>query len=65
MKRHSNEQSFKDPVCGMEVSHLSAVADFEYKGKMYYFCADICKDAFKENPEKYLNHLPQHRKMPK
>lgn len=64
MKRHSNEHNINDPVCGIEVSRMSAVADFECNGKMYYFCAGICKDAFKENPEKYLRHLHQHGKMP-
>ncbi|MFW6138488.1 MAG: YHS domain-containing protein [Spirochaetota bacterium] len=44
----------KDPVCGMMVKPRKAAATSEYKGKTYYFCARGCKEAFDENPEKYL-----------
>jgi YHS domain-containing protein len=44
----------KDPVCGMEVDEKSAAARYEYKGKIYYFCAQGCKVAFQRDPEKYL-----------
>ena len=33
------EPSFKDPVCAMEVSRSTAAAEFEYRGKTFYFCA--------------------------
>ena len=29
----------RDPVCGMEVDEKTAAAQYEYKGKIYYFCA--------------------------
>lgn len=45
----------KDPVCGMEVSYKTAPAMIEYAGKTYYFCADICRQEFEEEPEKYLH----------
>ncbi|TKJ29538.1 MAG: YHS domain-containing protein [Chloroflexi bacterium B3_Chlor] len=44
----------KDPVCGMVVDEKTAVAQYEYKGKVYYFCAQSCKMAFQKDPEKYL-----------
>jgi len=44
----------KDPVCGMEVDEKKATAKLEYKGKMYYFCARGCKEAFEKEPEKYV-----------
>lgn len=47
--------TFKDPVCKMVVSRLTAVATYDYKGKTYYFCAEICRDKFENNPEKYLS----------
>lgn len=46
---------FKDPVCGMEVSKLTAPATSEHKGKTYYFCAEICRDKFEKEPDKYIN----------
>jgi len=43
-----------DPVCGMEVDEEQAAAQYEYKGKTYYFCAVGCKDKFVQNPEQYV-----------
>lgn len=43
----------KDPVCGMEVDKESAPAKYEYKGKVYYFCAPGCKVAFEKDPKKF------------
>ncbi len=43
-----------DPVCKMQVDKNSAAATFEYRGKMYYFCAPGCKAAFSKDPERYL-----------
>ena len=58
MKKPNNERCFKDPVCGMEVSRMTAIEEFVYLGKAYYFCAGICRDAFEAEPEKYI---PRHR----
>lgn len=44
----------KDPVCGMEVKPEDAKAKHKYEDKIYYFCAEGCKNAFEKNPEKYL-----------
>lgn len=60
MKRPSEERSFKDPVCGMEVSRKTATEEFVYQGKAYYFCANVCRQAFEAEPEKYLRHHRQH-----
>jgi YHS domain-containing protein len=43
-----------DPVCKMVVDENNAAATYEYQGKMYYFCAPGCKNAFVQDPEKYL-----------
>jgi len=49
----------KDPVCGMEVDEKKAAATSEHMGKTYNFCAPGCKQAFDENPEKYLKSEPR------
>lgn len=43
-----------DPVCGMEVDEATAEWKSEHMGKTYYFCAPGCKQAFDENPLKYM-----------
>jgi YHS domain-containing protein len=43
-----------DPVCKMKVDEKTAKYRSEYQGRTYYFCIEMCKDAFEENPEKYL-----------
>ncbi len=44
----------KDPVCGMDVDPAHAAASETYEGKKYYFCSTHCRDAFKAQPEKYV-----------
>jgi len=58
MRAENNEPSFKDPVCGMKVSRLTAIDEYKYSGKSYYFCAQSCREAFEVEPEKYIR---QHR----
>lgn len=60
MKQENNERSFKDPVCGMEVSRITAIDEYKYSGKTYYFCAQSCKEAFESDPEKYIHQHRQH-----
>jgi len=43
-----------DPTCGMEVDPETALAA-EYHGRMYYFCSAQCRDAFFEDPGKYIS----------
>jgi YHS domain-containing protein len=54
--------TFKDPVCGMEVTYESAQARSEYNGQTYYFDSLECKETFDKNPEKYATHeeTPHH-----
>ena len=60
MKHQSNEHGFKDPVCGMEVSRLTAIDECIYQNKTYYFCAGSCLEAFEAEPKKYIGHHRQH-----
>lgn len=48
----------KDPVCGMTLSEERAPFRYEYKGVMYYFCGEGCKERFEHDPEKYLSGKP-------
>ena len=43
-----------DPVCKMTVDERAPAATSEHSGTTYYFCAQGCKVAFDEDPEKYL-----------
>ena len=58
------EPSFKDPVCGMEVSRSTAADEFEYRGKTFYFCAPACRQAFEAEPQKYIRRHRQHGMRP-
>jgi Cu+-exporting ATPase len=44
----------KDPVCGMEVDPLRAADTSVYQGKVFYFCAAGCKQAFDQDPQRYV-----------
>lgn len=55
MKRRDREEpTYTDPVCGMAVSLKTAAEAAAYKGKTFYFCADVCRKQFEADPEKYV-----------
>lgn len=43
-----------DPVCGMKIRKSRAAATSRYGGRAFYFCHRACKEAFDEEPRKYL-----------
>ncbi len=43
----------RDPVCGMIAKEEFK---YEFKGKIFYFCSNLCKNEFKNSPDKYLKH---------
>ena len=45
----------QDPVCLMKVEKDENALNYEYKGEIYYFCSENCKEQFKLEPEKYLS----------
>jgi len=65
MKQHTDERSFKDPVCGMQISRLTAIEECLYQDKFYYFCSRTCREAFEQEPEKYVQHHRQHGMKPR
>jgi len=44
----------RDPACGMEVNETESNYQFEYKGRIYYFCSKKCMEDFIAEPEKCL-----------
>lgn len=42
-----------DPVCGMKVNKEKIQFSQTYKGSIYYFCSENCKEKFNQEPEKY------------
>src|SRR3989338_5342555 len=53
-----------DPVCNMTVEPENAAASTEYKGKTYYFCAELCRDRFVSNPDRFLDGKVQAQEGP-
>jgi YHS domain-containing protein len=51
-----------DPVCGMAVVTGKTGILTTVKGQTYYFCAEGCRQAFEENPQKFLEPKPRKRK---
>ncbi len=45
--------TYKDPICGMDVTPETAAGKSEYQGQTYYFCSLGCKKSFDKEPEKY------------
>ena len=50
----SDENSLKDPVCGMAVTSQSKHS-YSLKNIAYYFCSNGCKEKFIGAPSKYLD----------
>ncbi len=57
-----NKKSVIDPVCGMTVVPGVKTVIASINGETYYFCAEGCRQAFEENPKKFLNPRPAKKK---
>ena len=57
-----NKNAVMDPVCNMEVIPSMTKIKTVLDGDTYYFCAESCKKAFVDNPEKYLDPKPAKKK---
>ncbi|PYS64828.1 MAG: hypothetical protein DMF74_05700, partial [Acidobacteria bacterium] len=42
----------------MTVDPQNAAGFYEYKGQTYFFCSVGCREKFKADPERFLNHEP-------
>jgi putative ABC transport system ATP-binding protein len=47
-----------DPVCGMKIEREKAVTT-AWEGQSYYFCSKGCRSEFLEEPQQFLNAVPQ------
>jgi len=43
-----------DPVCGMKLAAAKTVATVEHRGCTIYFCTQMCKRLFEEDPSRYV-----------
>jgi Cu+-exporting ATPase len=59
MKKKEEQDTYKDPVCGMIVSRATAPATCRHEDKAYYFCSDGCWAKFEADPEKYIGKWPR------
>ena len=46
-----------DPVCRIDLDEQNAIVSSEYHGKVFWFCTHTCKQAFDEDPERYLRDI--------
>lgn len=51
-----------DPVCGMTVNPELTDIVTSLEGQDYYFCAEGCRKAFVEDPQKFLEPEPTKKK---
>jgi YHS domain-containing protein len=56
MQQQKNKEQIVCPIMGGAINKKYFV---EYQGKKVYFCCPGCEKPFLENPEKYLDKLPQ------
>ena len=54
MKQKEPMKSVVDPVCGMSVNPETTKIISVVEGQQYYFCAEGCREAFADNPKKFL-----------
>ena len=47
-------QMSKDPVCGEEVTVQRHTPKKLYKGVVYHFCSDACRETFEEDPSDHV-----------
>lgn len=64
LKHPIDERAYEDPVCGMLISRMTAAAEYEHRGKVYYFCAPDCQADFAADPDRYIRHHRQHGLKP-
>ena len=51
------DETYIDPVCGMEVTPETATDSAEYDGVTYYFDSPGCRASFEAAPERYVRPL--------
>src|ERR1700733_11282616 len=54
METKASQTTFLDPVCGMEVTAVTAAGKTEDTGTTYYFCSAHCQRTFTANPSAFV-----------
>lgn len=57
MTQNTETNVVKDPVCGMDVDPTTTKHTSEYRGRPYFFCSLMCKRAFEDAPQHYLDKM--------
>jgi len=52
-------ETYRDPVCGMEITSANVGATAEYGGRTYFFCSLDCKEAFMADPEEFAERTEE------
>jgi starch phosphorylase len=47
----------RDPICGMPVDPATALST-SFEGRDYFFCSELCRDAFRKGPAQALARRP-------
>lgn len=53
--KYRREKMVTDPVCGMVIHEVDAVASTVHDGTTYHFCAVRCQERFLEDPGKFVS----------
>jgi len=59
---------FTDPVCWTNIDINSVAGKSEYKGRVYFFCSEGCKQVFDKEPDEFADEslsIPQEQLMDK
>jgi YHS domain-containing protein len=48
-----------DVVCGMMIDPDTAAATATYESRVFYFCSEECRRAFKADPETYASKVEE------
>jgi len=53
-EQYQKEVVVTDPVCGMQITPHLAIGQEQFAGRTWYFCAESCRQKFREEPERYV-----------
>lgn len=51
---YQREHLVIDPVCGMTIHEDQAAAVVEHEGRKIFFCAQVCKERFEQDPSEFV-----------
>ena len=57
-----NTTTVEQTICPVMGEPINKDIYVEFLGKKVYFCCEDCQEKFMEDPEKYLDKLPQFKK---